>query len=50
MDLASEERQRNEFRNILFELSESQEILKEKFDRSRTYRRLEAVPIDKKVL
>ena len=43
MDLASEERQRNEFRNILFELSESQEILKEKFDRSRIYRRLEAL-------
>ena len=43
MDLANEERQRNEFRNILFELSESQEILKEKFDRSRIYRRLEAL-------
>ena len=43
MDLASEERQRSEFRNILFELSESQEILKEKSDRSRIYRRLEAL-------
>lgn len=43
MDLASEEKQRDEFRNILFELSESQEILKEKSDRSRIYRRLEAL-------
>lgn len=41
MDLANEERQRNEFRNILYELSESQEILKEKSDRSRIYKRLE---------
>ena len=43
MDLANQEKQRNEFRNILFDLSESQEILKEKFDRSKIYRRLEAL-------
>ena len=41
MDLVNEEKQRNEFRNILFDLSESQEILRDKSDRSKIYKRLE---------
>ncbi len=41
MDLINEEKYRNEFRNILFDLSESQEILRDKSDRSRIYKPLE---------
>jgi len=41
MDLSQEERQRREFRDILFSLSESQEILREKSDREKIYKRLE---------
>ena len=43
MDLSQEERQRREFRDILFSLSESQEILREKQDRIKIYKRLEAL-------
>lgn len=41
MDLSREEKQRREFRDILFSLAESQEILKEKADRAKVYKRLE---------
>lgn len=41
MDIIKEEQQRQEFRNILFELAESQLSLKEKSDRSKIYQRLE---------
>ena len=41
MDLINEEKYRNKFRNILFDLSESQEILRDKSDRSRIYKPLE---------
>lgn len=41
MDIIKEEPQRQEFRNILFELAESQLSLKEKSDRSKIYQRLE---------
>ena len=41
MDITREEQQRDEFRGILLELSESQLSLKEKGDRSRVYQQLE---------
>lgn len=41
MDIIREEQQRDEFRGILLELSESQLSLKEKGDRSKIYQRLE---------
>lgn len=41
MDFTQEERQREEFRNILFDLAESQFSLKDKSDRSKMYQRLE---------
>lgn len=41
MDFAQEERQREEFRSILFDLAESQFSLKDKSDRSKMYQRLE---------
>lgn len=41
MDLSREEQQRQEFREILFFLAESQETLREKSNRARIYKRLE---------
>lgn len=41
MDIIREEQQRDEFRGILLELSQSQLSLKEKGDRSKIYQRLE---------
>lgn len=41
MDLPGEEKQRREFRDILFSLAKSQEILKETADRAKVYKRLE---------
>lgn len=41
MDIVKEEEQRNEFRNILFDLAKSQLSLKEKAERSEIYQRLE---------
>lgn len=41
MDITKEESQRQEFREILYALAESQDILREKGDRARIYKRLE---------
>lgn len=41
MDITREEQQRQEFRNILFDLSKSQLSLKDKGERSKIYQRLE---------
>lgn len=43
MDLAKEEQQRKEFRDILYSLAQSQDTLKERFARATMYKRLEAL-------
>ena len=43
MDLTRENQQRAEFRNLLFDLAKSQEILQDRSNRFAMYKRLEAI-------
>lgn len=43
MDLTKESKQRKEFRDILFELAKSQELLQDAYYRSNMYKRLESL-------